>query len=32
MIIAENEVKKKGVSLFGKMLEKAGELIINVRG
>lgn len=32
MIVAANEVKTKGVSLFGKVLEKADELIINVRG
>ncbi|GAB6069501.1 hypothetical protein JCM30760_05980 [Thiomicrorhabdus hydrogeniphila] len=32
MIIAANEIKTKGVSLFGKVLDKADELIINVRG
>lgn len=32
MIISANEVKTKGVSLFGKLLCKADELIINVRG
>lgn len=32
MIISANEVKTKGVSFFGKMLEKADELVINVRG
>ncbi|WP_419771074.1 MAG: prevent-host-death protein [Candidatus Marinarcus sp.] len=32
MVINANEVKTKGVSLFGKLLEKVDELIINVRG
>lgn len=32
MIITANEVKTKGVAFLGKMLEKADELIINVRG
>ena len=32
MIITANEVKTKGVAFFGRMLEKADELIINVRG
>lgn len=32
MTITANEVKKNGVSIFGKMLEKFDELIINVRG
>ena len=32
MIITANEVKTKGVALFGKMLQKADELVINVRG
>lgn len=32
MIITANEVKTKGVAFFGKMLEKADELVINVRG
>ena len=32
MIISANDVKTKGVSFLGKMLEKADELIINVRG
>ncbi|MEA2028952.1 MAG: type II toxin-antitoxin system prevent-host-death family antitoxin [Campylobacterota bacterium] len=32
MTITANEVKTKGVSLFGSMLEKFDELIINVRG
>ncbi len=32
MIISANDVKTKGVSFFGKMLEKADELVINVRG
>ena len=32
MVINANEVKTKGVSIFGKMLEKFDELIINVRG
>ena len=32
MIISANEVKVKGVAFLGKMLEKADELIINVRG
>jgi len=32
MVINANEVKTKGVSIFGKMLEKFDELVINVRG
>jgi prevent-host-death family protein len=32
MTITANEVKKSGVSIFGKMLDKVDELIINVRG
>ena len=32
MIVTANEVKTKGVSLFEKMLQKADELIVNVRG
>jgi len=32
VIITANEVKKNGVSIFGKMLDKFDELIINVRG
>ena len=32
MIITASEVKTKGVSFFGKMLQKADELVINVRG
>ena len=32
MTITANEVKKQGVSVFDKMLEKDSELIINVRG
>ncbi|CAM3479542.1 prevent-host-death protein [Arcobacter aquimarinus] len=32
MIINANEVKTKGVSIFGTLLEKFDELIINVRG
>ncbi len=32
MIITANDVKTKGVSLFASMLQKADELIINVRG
>ena len=32
MVINANEVKTKGVSLFGQLLEKFDELIINVRG
>jgi len=32
MIITANEVKTKGVSFFEKMLQKADELIVNVRG
>ena len=32
MIINANEVKTKGVSLFGQLLEKFDELVINVRG
>jgi uncharacterized membrane-anchored protein len=31
-MITANEVKKSGVSIFEKMLQKADELIINVRG
>ena len=32
MTICANEVKTKGVSIFGKFLDKFDELIINVRG
>ncbi|MDX1351637.1 MAG: prevent-host-death protein [Thiomicrorhabdus sp.] len=32
MIISANEVKTKGVSFIGKLLEKADEIVINVRG
>ncbi len=32
MIVTANDVKTKGVSLFANMLQKADELIINVRG
>lgn len=32
MTITANEVKKNGVSIFGQMLDKFDELIINVRG
>ena len=32
MTITANEVKKKGVSVFEKMLSNVDELIINVRG
>lgn len=32
MILTANDVKTKGVSIFEKMLKKADELIINVRG
>ncbi len=32
MVVNANEVKTKGVSLFGNLLEKFDELIINVRG
>ncbi|MBI3873433.1 MAG: type II toxin-antitoxin system prevent-host-death family antitoxin [Arcobacter sp.] len=32
MVIMANEVKTKGVSLFDMILEKAEEIIINVRG
>lgn len=32
MTISANEVKKNGVSIFGKMLNQFDELIINVRG
>ncbi len=32
MTISANDVKIKGVSLFGHLLEKFDELIINVRG
>ncbi|MEK6658629.1 MAG: type II toxin-antitoxin system prevent-host-death family antitoxin [Campylobacterota bacterium] len=32
MVVMANEVKTKGVSLFASLLEKAEEIIINVRG
>jgi len=32
MVISASEVKTKGVSLFGSLLSKFDELIINVRG
>jgi len=32
MVVMANEVKTKGVSLFDSLLEKAEEIIINVRG
>lgn len=32
MVINANEIKTKGVSIFGTLLEKFDELIINVRG
>lgn len=32
LIITANEVKTKGVALFGKILQTADELVINVRG
>ncbi|MGE4502820.1 MAG: prevent-host-death protein [Thiomicrospira sp.] len=32
MIVTANDVKTKGVAFLGSMLEKADELIINVRG
>ncbi|AHF01745.1 prevent-host-death protein [Thiomicrospira aerophila AL3] len=32
MIVTANDVKTKGVSFLGSMLEKTDELIINVRG
>lgn len=32
MVVMANEVKIKGVSLFDTLLEKAEEIIINVRG
>ena len=32
MVISANEVKTKGVSIFGDLLSKFDELIINVRG
>ena len=32
MIVSANDVKVKGVAFLGKMLEKADELVINVRG
>ncbi|WP_019895543.1 hypothetical protein [Hydrogenovibrio halophilus] len=32
MIVNANDVKTKGVSFLGKMLQKADELVINVRG
>jgi hypothetical protein len=31
MVISANEVKTRGVSIFGEMLEKFDELTINVR-
>ncbi len=32
MIITANEIKTGGVSVFDKLLQKADELIVNVRG
>ncbi len=32
MTISANEIKKRGVSMFENLLDKSGELIINVRG
>lgn len=32
MVVMANEVKTKGVSLFDSLLQKAEEIIINVRG
>jgi len=32
MIVNANEIKTKGVAFLGKMLEKADELVISVRG
>jgi hypothetical protein len=32
MTITANEVKKSGVSIFGKLLKSVDELVINVRG
>ena len=32
MTVSANEVKKRGVSLFGELLEKWDEVIINFRG
>jgi len=32
MTVSANEVKRKGVSLFGELLEKWDEVIINFRG
>lgn len=32
MVISANDVKKSGASIFGKILEKVDEVIINVRG
>jgi len=32
MTISANDIKKRGVSLFDTLFEKADELIINVRG
>jgi hypothetical protein len=32
MTVSANEVKKRGVSLFGELLEKWDEIIINFRG
>ena len=32
MVINANEVKRRGVSIFGELLKKFDEIIINVRG
>jgi len=32
MILTANDVKKNGVTVFEKMLQKANEIVINVRG
>ena len=32
MSVTANDVKQRGVSLFGELLEKVDEIVINVRG
>jgi len=32
MVVTANEVKKRGVSIFGELLKKFDEIVINVRG
>jgi len=32
MVVSANEVKKRGVSLFGELLEKFNEVVVAVRG